>query len=498
MNISSSWICLVCGYVHQGDDPPDTCPVCGAPASDFEAHATPAPKASGSLSQWRCLICGYVHEGAEPPGRCPICNAPSEDFEACAPTTITGVSSRKNIKVVIIGAGIAGVSAAEALRERMPEAEILLVSKESELPYYRLNLTRYLAGEISDEALPIHPQSWYDTRRIRLLPAVEAIAVAPEARVVTLSDGSQESFDKLILACGAHPFLPPFPGVDRQGVTAVRTAEDARTLLTRIGPGTSCVCIGGGILGLETAGALARRGGQVTLIESFGYLLPRQLTPDAARILEAHVEALGIRIVRNATISGISGETPALSVALESGDALAAEVITVTTGVRANTHLARKAKLTVNNGIVVDANLTTSCPDIFAVGDVAECGGLLYGLWEPARYQGCIAGMNVAGETAAFGGLPRMNTLKVLGLKMFSSGVIQPEDGSYHEIADKRDDVYHRFLFHDNKLAGAILIGDTAAASGVSKAMKEGIDFSVLLKQHADAKNIANYLAAGG
>ncbi len=496
MNNSSSWICLVCGYVHQGDAPPDTCPVCGAPASDFEAHTAPTPKTPPTPGQWRCLICGYMHEGDAPPGICPICNAPAEDFEVCAPTALTAAGSRKTIKVVIIGAGIAGVSAAETIRERMPETEILLVSKESELPYYRLNLTRFLAGEINDEALPIHPQSWYDARAIRLLLGVEALAIDTKVRTVALSDGSHESFDKLILACGAHPFIPPFPGVDRQGVTAVRTAEDARSLLARINAGTSCICIGGGILGLETAGAIARRGGQVTLIESFGYLLPRQLSPAAARVLEAHVEALGIRILRDATISGISGETPALSVTLESGDALAAEVITVTTGVRANTHLARKANLAVNNGIVVDAHLTTSCPDIYAVGDAAEWGGTLYGLWEPARYQGGIAGMNVAGETAAFGGLPRMNTLKVLGLKMFSSGVIQPEDGSYHEIAEEQDGVYRRFLFHDNKLAGAILIGDTAAASGVSQAMKEGIDFSELLKKHAGAKDIADHLAA--
>lgn len=496
MSDKRSWVCLVCGYVHHGEEPPESCPVCGAPATEFEPYEKSEAVHTTEASQWRCLICGYIHDGNAPPDSCPVCAASADDFEACAPAASSLAAAADDTrKIVIVGAGIAGVSAAEAVREHMPNAEILLLSKESELPYYRLNLTRFLAGEIDDDALPMYPRSWYEERRIELRLGAEVASIDPDGHEAALKDGTCEHFDKLVLACGAHPFLPPIPGVDSPGVTAIRTADDARALLERVSDGTPCACIGGGILGLETAGALARRGARVTLFESFGHLLPRQLNHAAARLLESHVENLGIRIQRNARISAVSGAAPALSVDLASGDAVPAEVVTVTTGIRSNTHLARKAGLMVKSGIVVDAHLAASHPDIFAVGDAAEFGGIVSGLWEPARYQGSIAGMNAAGGRAEFGGLPRMNTLKVLGLHMFSIGVIQPEDGSYQEVAEEQEGVYRRFLFHDNRLVGAILVGDTAAAAGISRAMKESVDFSDLLTEQPAASSIAEYLA---
>lgn len=492
----NSWICLVCGYIHQGDDAPEVCPVCGASATDFELHATEIKQQQQTPGQWRCVICGYVHKDTGPPDVCPVCAASADDFEP-EETVDTHFScgTKSKHKIMIVGGGIAGVSAAEHARKTASDAEIHLYSKESELPYYRLNLTRYLAAEIGYDSLPIHPQQWYDEQHIHLHQGIEVAAINPNAHTLELSGGQIESYEKLILACGAHPFIPPIPGAQKSGVTAVRTRQDVDTLAAMIGNGTPCVCIGGGILGLEAAGALSKRGASVTLLEGFGYLLPRQLNTDAARVLESHLASLGIVVKKKANTREISGEDSMKAVLLDSGEKLSAKLVTITTGVRSNTHLARRAGLQVNNGIVVDSHLRTSDPDIFAVGDAAEWGGTVYGLWEPARFQGAIAGQNAAGTPAEFGGVPRMNTLKVLGVDMFSIGVITPEDGSYTEIAAESDGVYRRFLFHDNLLAGAILVGDTKITAAVVRAMKDHMDMSALLARHPNAGEVASFLA---
>ncbi len=492
---SKAWICLVCGYIHRADTAPDTCPVCGAPKTDFEAHHASPPPSKRNAKQWHCLICGFIHDGPTPPDRCPVCAAASDDFESVTETDGTdSVSDSDARAIAIIGAGIAGVSAAEQARQKSPNADVILYSEETELPYYRLNLTRYLAGEVEQDALPMHEQTWYKEQRIRLELGVKVTAVTPAAHTLELSTGESVSWDKLVFACGAHPFVPPIPGVDKSGVFAVRTRQDADALLAHIESDVSCVCIGGGILGLETAGALAKQGASVTILEGFGHLLPRQLNPEAAQVLARHIADLGIEVRTSANTREIIGEKSVSEVALDSGDKLPAHVVTVTTGVRPNSHLARRAGLKVNNGILVDSRLVSSHPDIYAVGDVAEWDGIVYGLWEPAHYQGVIAGQNAAGADLEFGGLPRMNTLKVLGIDLFSAGVIMPEDGSYLEITELADGVYRRFLFHDNTLAGVILIGDTTAAAALVRALKERTDMSALLAKHPGASDIVAHL----
>lgn len=492
---AQAWVCLVCGYVHRGPEPPDTCPVCGASSDDFEPQEDEKPEPKAAATKWRCLVCGYVHEGPEPPDTCPVCGASADDFEPVEDSSGVAEGVGSAAKVLVLGAGVAGVSAAEALREASSDAEIVLVSKEDALPYYRLNLSRYLAGEIEADALPIHPEAWYEEHKVRLLRGVEAKSVRPADHTVSFSDGSTESYEKLVLATGAHPFIPPISGVNKDGVSAFRSRAHAEALIEAGQSGAKVVVIGGGILGLETAGALVRRGADVTLLEGHERLMPRQLNSDAGALLERHVEGVGIHLRKNAKTTEIVGTERAEAVLLEDGDRIEADLVVVTTGVRPNTCLARAAKLEVNKGVVVDSRLVTSDADILAVGDVAEHQGVLYGLWEPARYQGVIAGMNLAGQDAEFGGLPRANTLKVLGVSLFSIGMIEPPDGSYRVYSDTSDGHYKWFMFHDNRLVGAILLGDARLTAACTKAVKEGTDCSVALGKDTDATAIASYLA---
>jgi len=469
--------------------------VCGATRDLFEPYQESAPT-SASPSQWRCLNCDYVETGPNPPAVCPICAARAERFEAYVPERVTGTpQAGAKQTVVIVGAGIAGVSAAESVRRASSEAEIVLLSKEADLPYYRLNLTRYLAGEVTQEQLPLHHPDWYQDHAVTLRPATDVCAVDPSGKRLHLRGSDDISYDTLILAMGSHPFVPPMPGVDKENVTVLRTRQDADSIRAQVRAGAQCVIIGGGLLGLETAGALARQGEGVTLVESFGWLLPRQLNEAAARRLEAHVRSLGIQLQKKTQVQEIMGDERARGVRLDNDKILPADLVVISTGVRANSYLARLAGLEVDRGIIVNNKLQTSIPGIYAAGDVAEHQGVVYGTWGPSQFQGSIAGLNAAGTPADFAGLPRSNMLKVLGIDMFSVGRIQPEDGSYEVIEGVLNDHYYSFLFHDTHLVGAILLGDTSASAAAKHVVEQRSDCSTILRSTRDLKAVLDYLS---
>ena len=451
------------------------------------------------VKAWRCEVCGYIHEGPEPPAECPVCGVPASEFapyaQPVAQLVKTPTAAQPAQRIVVVGGGIAGVSAAEAARQAAPAAELTLLSAEPELPYWRLNLTRLLDGELQEDALPLHPVDWYVQQRIRLLSGVTATALTLDSHEVACSNGETLPFDKLILATGANAFLPPWPGVELGGVCAVRTLADTRAILQQVRPGLRCVCIGGGILGLETAGALAKHGVQVDLLAGDGWLMPRQLTRAGGEILAHHVAALGVRLRFSSKVSALAGTAGQVSsVQLADGAALPADLVLVTTGIRANLALATAAGLRTQQGIVVDDWLTTSHPDVFAAGDCAEHQGVLYGLWPAAHFQGTLAGMNAAGQRSAFGGLPRSNVLKVLGLHVFSIG--QFEAPAAQILEQQIDGQYLRFVFLEGRLCGAILIGRDGLDAALKTAIEQRRDFSASLAQSPTAASFAALAAA--
>ena len=484
---------MVCGYIHSGDSAPDFCPVCGSAKSDFEIYAEPVAAAEEpKVNRWQCLNCNYVHEGSEPPGICPVCGAEKEQFQAIQESEIIVGSS--SMKIVIVGGGVAGVSAAESIRKASPDSEITMICTETELPYYRLNLTRYLAGEISRDTLPLHPESWFLENRINLIRGVSVDKILSEKKTIVLPGGKEIIYEKLVLSTGSHPYIPPLQGTSLEGVFTLRTSEDADQILERVKKGCRVVGIGGGILGLETAGALARQGADITLLESHNWLMPRQLNQKGGDVLERHIKKIGVNILKNAHTREIQGDKKVTGIALQDGRTIPADMIVLATGVRPNTSLARKAGIEVNNGIIVDNHLRTSQPDIFAAGDVAEHNGLVYGYWAASQFQGSIAGLNAIGISTRFGGLPRSNTVKALGLDLTSIGKFDPEDGSYIVIEKEGGNSYVEFVFRDGRMLGAIMIGHPELATPAKKAIETKTDFSALLKSNPSCADVAEQL----
>ena len=435
---------------------------------------------------WVCPICGYVHEGPEPPEECPLCGAAGALFEpvhepaaeaADAPAE-AGVSDPEDgagpaLRVVIAGAGVAGVSAAEAARQAAPGAEVLLLTGEPGPPIYRLSLTRYLAGELDADALELHPEAWYQAQRITLQHR-ELTALVPATRTLRFRDGGELGYDRLVLALGAHPFRPDLPGAGLERVYTLRTRADAEQILAACGPEVPCVCIGGGLLGLETAGALARRGARVTVVEHQRWLLSRQLNARAGAVFERQVRDLGIALRTGVQTRRLQGGPAVSGVELDTGEVLAAQAVVFSAGVRANLDLVQAAGLELGQGIRVDDAMRTSAPEVFAAGDGVEHRGILYGTWPPAMRQGTTAGLGAAGRTASFQGMPRAATLKALGVPLFSIGQVASARAGDRLVEAEAEGGYQGFVWRAGQLVGAILLGDALLAPQAQRLVETG------------------------
>lgn len=437
------------------------------------------------MNQYVCLICGYVHTGDEPPETCPVCDAPREDFELVEKyaSGSTGVDSKNEDhtdivvddqigRVVVLGSGIAALSTIEAIREQSDNVEIVMITNEEHLPYYRLSLTKYLAGEISEGDLCIHQQYWYDEKRIMIYKKRIVTDIDRATKQIECNDGLIVSYDKLIIALGSHPFIPPIKGVSQPGIHSLRSIKDANEIMEEAKDGKRVLVIGGGILGLEAAAALAKRGAKVTVGEGSTWLMPRQLTQSGAGYIVKALDAMKIDVEYAFRTTEIEKTDDGFTVKAKDGRTIEVDLVIVATGVRPNTYLARKAGLEVNNGIIVNDCLRTSDEDIYAVGDISEHYGVAYGLWTVAQFQGKIAAMNLLGLKSPFGGIPRSNTLKVMGVDLFSIGNIREDDASMEMLELIEKDRYLMFMVKDGLLIGSIVIGDNALTAMIKKTIE--------------------------
>jgi nitrite reductase (NADH) large subunit len=278
-------------------------------------------------------------------------------------------------------------------------------------------------------------EEWYKNRGINVQLGKKVLRIQTELKELLLDDQSIVTYDKLLLANGGHSFIPPIKGAEKTGVFTLRTIRDALTIKAFTKKTKKAIVIGGGLLGLEFASSLRNLGQQATVVEIFPRLLPRQLDQDGATILKNRITSRGIDIVLGAKTVEILGKNTVSGILLDSGKEISGNLILISAGMRSNTKLALEAGIKVNRGIVVDGRLRTSTKDVYAIGDVAEFEGTVYGIIPAALEQARIAAANILGtEHNVYAGTIPSNTLKVFDVDLISVGLVNPEEPKYEEI----------------------------------------------------------------
>ncbi len=410
------------------------------------------------------------------------------------------------MKHVIVGNGVAGITAAQAIIRADPSAQVHVFGAEP-YPYYRRPLLwEFIAGQIAQNDLYFRPAEWYAERDIHLRTGVRAIGVDLSKRCLTLDNKETVTYDRLLLATGGRSFIPPCEGIDKKGVFVLRTLDDARAIKAYAQDVSTAIVIGGGLLGLETARALRTAGLDVTVVEFFPHLLPRQLDAEGAEVLQSILEAQGLKIITGGATEAIRGGERADCIWLKGDRMVPGELVIFSTGIRSETTLAQAAGLKVNRGIVVDEQLRTSHADghpeqdVFAVGDAAEFEGRVYGIIPPAIEQARVAAANmVAPGSSTYTGTLPATTLKVAGAELTSlgQGVVDADDADKYvqlrhaNLAAKH---YRKFVLRDGRIVGTILLNDKERVRPISQLIEQGTDVSAsvdrLLDDDFDLKSL--------
>ena len=429
------------------------------------------------IYKWRCTVCGEIVEGQEPPERCPACGVSSEYFVKVKDEE-AGEASNKEEKIVIIGASGAGMSAAAEIRKRDKTSELTIVSKEDVKGYYRPKLSKMLSNEsITMESMKIKKDKWYEENNVKLLLDKFVTKIDTEGRKVLLDDGQELKYTKLVIASGAEVFVPPFPGRDKEGVFTLRYAKDSKAIKEYANGKKTATVVGGGVLGLEAASELNNLGLNVTVLEMADRILPRQLDSDASEVLEEIVKKAGVTFKKNVGTKEIIGDNRVNGILLDNGETVDADLVVVSTGVRANSSIAEGCGIDINRAIVVNDRMETSVSDVYACGDCAEYNGINYALWSEAIEQGKAAGINLAGGSYVYETIIPSTTLNGFDSKVFSIGDVGSNPELKYEVYKDYDGKnFKKLYFVNDTLAGGILIGDTsktaALAEGFEKSKK--------------------------
>ncbi len=391
---------------------------------------------------------------------------------------------------VIIGNSIAAIKAVEAIRSVDRKAPITIIADEHGPAYSRCLLPDYLAGTRSEADLSIRSRDFYRQMGVELVLGRAVTKVVPADREVELAGGLRYGYDRLLIATGSSTFMPPIPGLGGNGVFGLRSLGDAKAIQSALPGARRAVVVGAGLVGLEAAYALYRRGLEVTVVEKMPQILPQQFDRRAAHILRQDMETEGIRFILGCGIQEVAG--PSLwsrvmgkagqGVFLEGGERLKAELVVVATGAVPNVGLVQDTGIKVNRGIVVDRFMQTSIPGIYAAGDVAETRDAvtgLYGLspiWPNAAAQGRIAGLNMAGVQREYSSMVGMqNAVEFREVPAIAVGIVNTPGDDYEVFADYRPDknYYRKLVMKNDVLVGMILVGDIRSAGVLSGLIKK-------------------------
>ena len=398
-------------------------------------------------------------------------------------------------RYLIVGDGVAGARASIKVKETDPTGEVRILTDEAYPFYYRVRFPELVAGEIDIKDIMIHTQDYYQNKGISIHLEERATGGSLEKKEIVTQTGKTYAYDLLLVATGGYAFVPPIKGVEKKGVFTLRSMQDAIGFRQFLPAVKQAILIGGGLVGLETAGALLRRGIKVAVIEFNFRILPRQTDPEGSKILQGKMEQMGFSFFLNGQTEEILGKEQVEGVRLKDGRTIAGEMVLVSAGVRPNVHLAKALGLETKDGILVNDRLETKQTGVYAAGDVAEHRGRCYGIWPAAQRQGEIAGVNMAGGNATYEGTVVSNSLKVVGIQLTAAGDIDPEGKLECVVkSDREECTYCKVTFKEDRIVGCIMLGDVKGAPEVLNAiekkivvkdlknsiLKEGFDFKQL------------------
>ena len=383
--------------------------------------------------------------------------------------------------MVVVGTGMAGAKVVEEVTARTPDRfSIRMFGAEPHGTYNRILLSSVLGGFAEPDRLWLNPLQWYEERGVRVHGGVKAETIDRSERVVVGGGGKVvEPYDYLVLATGSRPFVPPMEGTKQRGVFVFRTIDDCGAISAYAQDCDRAVVIGGGLLGLEAARGLLSHGLEVTVVEVAPHLMIQQLDPAGGALLKRKLEAMGVRVrLETITTHLLGDDGRVMGLRFKDGSTLDTDMVVISCGIRPNADEAKAAGLTVEKAIVVDDQLRTSDPDIFAVGECAQHRGKLYGLVDPVYEQARVLAdvITDAKPQAAYGGSKLATQLKVMGVDLTAMGEVNAAGPECEVVShlDPSRGVYKKLVVRDNQLVGAILLGESDPTGALLRLFKSG------------------------
>ena len=383
---------------------------------------------------------------------------------------------------VILGAGPAGVIAAETLRKHAPHDSITIVGDEAEPPYSRMAIPYLLMGNIDERGTYLRKNDAHLADLKVNVVRAQALQLQLATKTIALSTGESLTFDRLLIATGSHPSRPPIPGMDTPGVHPCWTLQNARDIMVLAQPGARVLQMGAGFIGCIIMEALAARGVKLSVVEMGDRMVPRMMGPTAGGMIRDWCEAKGVAVFTGTKVEAIEPGTP-LKVRLSNGQTVEADLVISATGVRPAIGFLEGSGITCLQGVLTDASMQTNVPGIYAAGDCAEAfdkvsGKTIVSAIQPnAAEQARVAALNMVGQSASLKGVTQINVLDTLGMISTSfgnwEGVSSAEGGDHAELTDKAAGRHLSLQFKDDVLVGCNSVGWTNHV-GVMRGLVEG------------------------
>ena len=383
------------------------------------------------------------------------------------------------MKIIIIGAGIAAVSAVKAIRQHSKDIEITVYGDEEYFPYKRIRLTKDLSYGLQPENLLIQKESWYQENHVRFHKGTRVTGLDPAVRRIFLSDGTADEYSSLLLANGARNNVLPIKGIDKKGVYSLRRLEDAFDILEQAKRSHRILIIGGGVLGLEIAWSLKQLQKEVVVVEALPRLMPKQLDEPASKVLQDIVYSCGVAVHTGTQTMEITGDDSVTGFITDSNLKEHCDMVIHSTGIRSNIELVKDTGIRTHRGILVNERMETNLPDIYAAGDIAEYQDRVAGLWNVASLQGEVAGSNMAGFARIYEVPAAATVMNAFHYSMFSIGQVEEKsyDATITEAIAERN-IYRKICFRDNRITGAAMIGSSRELPALKRAMEEQTEIS--------------------